>query len=355
MAWSMTRESFLERNRITEDQWVASGADWDVLKAIAEDHISRKQSLSSTAEFVAGRIRTFPGVHSVRWRVKDVEHLLEKIVRKKLDNKKESEKYKDVSKENYFKVVTDLVGVRAIHLFKDEWVNIGSEIMATWDQEEKPTFYYRGGDSLSRESQLEDINPKEHPSGYRSVHYIIKTMPENREILMEVQVRTIFEEGWSEIDHHVRYPNFSEDKNVGVFLTIFNRLAGSADEMGSYVKKLTKALSELEREKDNVTLERDEALERMTGALEKLAEVERKDSESSAIIESLKRDLENLRASSKLASDITAMERFSEADQDGWRDLLGGSSVSIALHRARQSINSSRDLFGERIIKFTEK
>lgn len=46
-------------------------------------------------------------------------------------------------------------------------------------------------------------------------------------------LRTIFEEAWSEIDYTVRYPRQSEDPSLQVFLGVFNRVAGLADEMGS--------------------------------------------------------------------------------------------------------------------------
>jgi hypothetical protein len=55
---------------------------------------------------------------------------------------------------------------------------------------------------------------------------------------VELQVRTIFEEGWSEIDHRIRYPRQSDNPYLANFLAIFNRLAGSADEMGTFIKAL---------------------------------------------------------------------------------------------------------------------
>jgi hypothetical protein len=61
-------------------------------------------------------------------------------------------------------------------------------------------------------------------------------------VLAEVQVRTIFEEGWSEIDHRIRYPYDMDNLLLSQFLVIFNRLAGSADEMGSFIRFLKREL-----------------------------------------------------------------------------------------------------------------
>lgn len=54
-------------------------------------------------------------VHSVRWRIKQPEHLMAKIIRKRNNG---AEKYNKISVDNYQKIVTDLIGIRVLHLFK---------------------------------------------------------------------------------------------------------------------------------------------------------------------------------------------------------------------------------------------
>ena len=118
-----------------------------------------------------------------------------------------NEKYLEIAPENYFEIVTDLVGVRALHLFKDECFAIGDAISKTWTVSETPVAYVRQGDpqALTEKFRSNGWTVKEHPAGYRSVHYVVSTKPLQRTIFAEMQVRTIFEEGWSEIDHRVRY------------------------------------------------------------------------------------------------------------------------------------------------------
>jgi len=265
-------ESFLSTNNLSQDEWERSGADWEVLQAIADHHIARNHSLCTAAEAIAGRIRTFPGVHSVRWRVKNADHLLEKIVRKKLEPEK-NRAYVNINVDNYTKVVTDLVGVRALHLFKDECVAIDTEIRRNWDSKEVIIYIRKGEQHLvSEELKQAGGKPKEHGKGYRSVHYIIKTKPEKFQIFAEVQVRTLFEEGWSEIDHKVRYPNFSKNPTVELFLGIFNGLAGSADEMGSFVKLLAQVTEDTNALRTLAEMERDQALEQANQTLQQLEE-----------------------------------------------------------------------------------
>lgn len=88
--------------------------------------------------------------------------------------------------------------------------------------------------------------------------------------MVEIQVRTIFEEGWSEIDHNVRYPRLSSDPYLTDFLTMFNRLAGSADEMGTFIKALSQHLTAMRNEIASKDEEIRKLGESVAAAVEKL-------------------------------------------------------------------------------------
>ncbi|BEU63583.1 RelA/SpoT domain-containing protein [Ralstonia pseudosolanacearum] len=237
----LTLDDFLLGNHVTREEWESSGADWSALVEIAKDHELRKDRLQSTAEHYARDLQKMDGVHSVRFRVKDTTHLLAKIVRKLIEK---PEEYKQISAQNYHKIITDLVGIRAIHLFKDECVAIDKQIKEHFNITEGPIANIRPGDSdyLYRDNGIE-IDTRD--SGYRSIHYIVSDSSRKRETYSEIQVRTIFEEGWSEIDHQVRYPNFSDDETLKEFLGVFNRIAGAADEMGSFVRGLSQTVAKI--------------------------------------------------------------------------------------------------------------
>ena len=184
-------ENFLERNRIELDVYNSANISWEDLLKIGLKHQENFSLLADTAAFLSKVLQQGVGVHSVRWRVKDAEHLMEKIVRKKADG---SDKYRDISDENYSEKITDLVGVRVLHLFKEDWEHIHDYITSKWSTQEKPTAYIRPGDQLEN-NLFEDkgCEVKEHSAGYRSIHYIISTRPMNQDIYSEIQVRTIFE------------------------------------------------------------------------------------------------------------------------------------------------------------------
>ena len=102
-----------------------------------------------------------------------------------------------------------------------------------------------------------------HFKGYRSIHYIIESAPTRDVCFAEVQVRTIFEEGWSEIDHKLRYIAKSDSLHpLEQHLSILNRIAGSADEIGSLIKareqQLQKESYYKERTDDDGTTHKEE-------------------------------------------------------------------------------------------------
>jgi ppGpp synthetase/RelA/SpoT-type nucleotidyltranferase len=235
----LTEDEFLYQNRISQQQWQASQITWATLKAIGLCHEKRTEALNVTAESYARIIQQCSHVHSVRWRVKKPQHLMEKIVRKTLPHSATFKaKYLGINQYNYDAIVTDLIGVRALHLFKDDGLAIHDYLMSKWQYEEPPVYYVRNGDDDVSAELPADIQVKIHPAGYRSLHYVFGSELQQRPIFTEVQVRTIFEEAWTEIDHKIRYPNFSTDAEICSFLLIFNRLVGSADEMGSFVRQL---------------------------------------------------------------------------------------------------------------------
>ena len=252
-------EDFLSRNRIERAKWEGAAIEWELLHAIATAHEEQLEHLRTVAELLARIIQTLEPVHSVRWRVKTSDHLLEKIIRKRFD---QNEKYLNIERSNYNEVVTDLVGVRALHLFKEQCFPIDALLRSIWEPIEIPIVYIRDGD---RDEQFRSagFDVKRHSAGYRSVHYVIESRPTERIVRAEIQVRTIFEEGWSEIDHKIKYPNYSKSDLVEYFLGIFNRLAGSADEMGSFVQGLSNELSKLDEQLLQANAERDSSLRRV--------------------------------------------------------------------------------------------
>lgn len=263
---SKEHQQFLESMSIDLERVKTIDLDIQILIDITKDYNSTEtqEELLDSAELIAKKIQRCKQVHSVRWRVKDTSHLIEKIIRKKESN---NEKYIDINVTNYKSKLDDLIGVRAIYLFKHDWLPVHQHILSRWTPKENVVVYYREGDDLEQYLQP-DCETKKHHDSYRSIHYIL---PATEKLTCEVQTRTIFEEAWSEIDHKVRYPSFSEDPYLKQFLNIFNRLAGSADEMGGYVIQLVELIKQAEarnQEKINNQKRIDELEEQLSALIE---------------------------------------------------------------------------------------
>lgn len=334
-------KAFLVSNRIDEETWKASGCDWADLSAIRSDHVHQSSLLSETAILYVNLIQKISGVHSVRWRVKNPDHLLEKIIRKKAAAE---EKYANIRADNYHEIVTDLIGIRALHLFKDDCFEINKEIASKWSPVEKPVAYIRNGDPVGLVKKYMDhgLEVKEHPAGYRSVHHVISSQPTNRKIYAEIQIRTIFEEGWSEIDHKIRYPNFSSNDLVDYFLTIFNRLAGSADEMGSFVTGLAASIQDSQLQIFQASKERDESLRSMEELLAQLTELKQQDQESKETITKLQEQVVKMKQHSPMDEvfnlvDLEKSQKI-EASLKRLQDIAAQFAVK---HREQTSLTSS--------------
>ncbi|MGA5715055.1 RelA/SpoT domain-containing protein [Bacillus bombysepticus] len=231
----LERERFYEKYQIDPAQENIEQIDWEELGKIYEDYNGQRNFLKKTAQTIAETLREHPCVHTVRTRIKDPEHLIEKIIRKTLKKLNAGEEYK-ITVGNYNSEITDLIGIRVLHLYKEEAISINEFICKLWDLHERPIIYFREGD-VSYKNILEQFDFKVHPAGYRSWHYLIITNLTKQSHIAEIQVRTIFEEGWSEIDHQLRYPYDLNNHLLNEQLLVLNRLAGSADEMVDTIRQ----------------------------------------------------------------------------------------------------------------------
>ncbi|WP_421566341.1 RelA/SpoT domain-containing protein [Ochrobactrum sp. EDr1-4] len=268
-------KKFAEQCDLDLDKWEALGIQKKNLYEIHTDFKRNQDNFIEIAVSLSRLIQKLPGVHSVRWRIKDPNHLIRKIIRKKSSG---VEKYENISKENYRDIVTDLIGIRALHLFKGDFPSLHTSIIETWVLDEEPIAYVRKGDT----DDLRDIYKKlqlkveEHTDGYRSIHYIIETNFTKKTVKSELQVRTIFEEGWSEIDHKIRYPDFSSNPLIKDFLHIFNRLSGAADEMGTFVNRLSTDLAAMTEERNLARSRVSDIEEQLNDKLKKIESISSK-------------------------------------------------------------------------------
>ncbi|ESK45037.1 hypothetical protein P253_03069, partial [Acinetobacter indicus CIP 110367] len=215
------------------------------LVAIYEDYSKSLKELETEGIYLSNRLQFCDEVNSVRWRVKDPIHLLTKIVRKRKEaikaNNSES-KYLSISVENYKEIITDLIGLRAIYLFKNHWKIIDKYVCNNFrvNKDENIVIYHAHEDDLSfyyENNYVKEINGielryirSEKASKYRSTHYIIDAnFPHN--FKLELQIRSILDEAWGEIDHFLRYPDHQEDAQLKRQMTVLNGAINGCEEL----------------------------------------------------------------------------------------------------------------------------
>lgn len=232
----MTDQEFLGRIELRAEEIEAARLTVPGLHKIFRHHETNSSKLLRAGEGIQSTLRAVQSVHSTRVRVKTPVSLIRKIVRKQSEDPE-----RDITLDNYREDVRDLIGLRALHLFKEDWKPIHKEILQIWDlhpDDPQPLAYHREGDSKELMQDWEEAGcvVKGKEAGYRSIHYVVLDKPNKRDrFCAEIQARTVFEEAWSEIDHRVRYPDYSDDPLLKEYLLILNRIAGSADEMGSFL------------------------------------------------------------------------------------------------------------------------
>lgn len=201
-------------------------------------------TLDLIAQQVSQKLKAIKGAYIVSYRVKDPEHVIDKIIRKAKEGR-------IITKDNFLDEIDDFVGLRVLHLFKNNWEVIFDAVSKEYAAKEQPVAYHRKGDDpgfLKRCKEL-GLQPKERAAGYRSIHYVAVVPVLSTTFKCEIQIRTVFEDAWSEIDHLVRYPNNTGNELLNSYLMMFNRLAGCADEMGTFLITMKSNLAQMQDER----------------------------------------------------------------------------------------------------------
>lgn len=247
------KQTFFSTYNMTEEDLDAANISWAELELIANAYQELEVTLRNLGKnFINDYLYDIEkaGIHSYRYRTKQTGHLLEKIIRKKKEN---PERFSDIDHTNFYKYMTDLIGIRVFYLYREDWIHFHRYITSTFENDpaqyvvdriadfdedpshyyiaERPKVYKRSGDTKIYDEKELDVKID---GIYRSLHYIIKY----KGYYVEIQGRTLFEEGWSEIDHDIVYPYYKDDEDLKDFSKLLNRLSGMADEMSSYFRRM---------------------------------------------------------------------------------------------------------------------
>lgn len=175
---------------------------------------------------------SFPLMHSFKSRLKDISHLEDKLNRK-------WDKDEFITPDNFFKEITDLCGVRVLHLSHEQFPFIHQEIMKNiteykeWVLHEPPKAYIwdKEKEDLYIKIGL-DVQTKD--SNYTSMHYVVRPNKESF-VSCEIQVRTLFEEVWGEIDHEINYPHKTDSIACKEQIKVLSKLVNTGSRLADAI------------------------------------------------------------------------------------------------------------------------
>jgi len=166
--------------------------------------------LSQLKDHVLADNQLMRHVHSIKWRTKDPEHLRDKLTRKLGEARAQHRPFK-ITEDNLFSKINDLAGFRILHLHTRQTDDINKALLnrfgealyrliegpvaKTWDDESRK--YFEGIGIETEKNKLESL--------YTSVHYVIRPNLKTKSTC-EIQVRTLADEVWGEVDHAINYP-----------------------------------------------------------------------------------------------------------------------------------------------------
>lgn len=198
-----------------------------------------------------------PVVNSMKSRVKNPYHFIDKLVRKV----NRDVEYNSVTLENYHFYFDDLLGFRLIILYMNDWYKLHKLILEKYTCNQNnfckkdslknfigttdsflislPEINIRNGDdedifrSKYGDSFEKNIILKKGRY-YRSIHYSIF----HKDYCFEIQLRSVFDEAWSEVDHDILYPVNLNSRECIEYSMLLNRITGFSNEMSSYFKQV---------------------------------------------------------------------------------------------------------------------
>lgn len=268
MEWSKYWSDFVTKNKLNDKIQEMNEIDMDkngvyqiedICHKIFNDYVVYKNELEVIRQKLLEKIEVFPCVHLQTSRVKELDSLLEKVIKKRHSHLLDKfNKYSTITGDNYKDVLTDLIGIRLIISCKGNWINLHQKIIEEFPYVEDkkmyckykliphaaigknilaeiPKVYYAFGDDIS---MYEDADVETHmkENGYRSTHYIVSFMG----VYIEIQTRTIYDEAWSDCNHNYVYKKDGHSSYAALkeMSEILNLLTNTASALGETMRNV---------------------------------------------------------------------------------------------------------------------
>ena len=194
------------------------------------DFDSTKFLYQEFGEIVTALVKSLIGqtisIHQISFRIKDRDSLSTKLIRK-------NNKYTSI------KDITDIVGLRIVLYFEDDIDRIAEVFKKEFD--------------IDIPNSIDKRDVEADKFGYRSLHYVaslnktrlaLTEYKKFKGIKFEVQIRSILQHSWAEIEHDLGYKGESEIPQTAK--RTFYRVAALLEQADIEFVKLRKEISEHE-------------------------------------------------------------------------------------------------------------
>jgi ppGpp synthetase/RelA/SpoT-type nucleotidyltranferase len=149
--------------------------------------------------------------------------------------------------------ITDLAGLRILCLFEEDIIEVHKYLLDTlpttgfnvrlfkffnWEMEDsKGELYKKTIENIIIE-KLKDIKIEDYTrdSGYKSIHYIIEHQIANKNISIEIQLRTLLQDVWGELEHALSYKKGNIHPHIKKSFVLLSRDLGTKDILISHLK-----------------------------------------------------------------------------------------------------------------------
>lgn len=243
------KEAFLRRYEVAE-LFPECGVSWETLMEIGDDYETKcygdgRESQKYRGDYFEiiqnhiAKIASFEGVHSYRFRIKKTGSLLAKIIRKS------TERGVEYTTANYFQKITDILGLRILYVFKEDYWPVHQQLMAEYENQlaQDISIKLKEGDDKEMYERLireySNVRIDENKT-YRSIHYTVYAKKTDIDAYprVEIQTRSIFEEGWSEINHKLVYKKRTGNQGLKRTSDVLSSMVGACDTIGMLMKTL---------------------------------------------------------------------------------------------------------------------
>lgn len=214
-----------------------SAADRRLIEELVKHYVDNQPSFVGLLGQLKSHVETSTKLmilaHSMKGRIKDPDHLRAKLVRKGLEAKARGEAF-PFDKKNLFQKINDLAGFRILHLHTSQIEKINAELLSIFDEQlwvklEGPSARTWDDESRNYFAGL-GIATEDSETMYTSVHYVVQ--PNSRSALTcEIQVRTLMEEVWGEVDHKINYPEKAKSLSCREQIKVLARVTSSCSRL----------------------------------------------------------------------------------------------------------------------------